>query len=163
MLHITTSQRQTWLPKWSLLKIFKVITFSTRSMKKSLTSFVFVNFAAMLTRPLERFCSKRKKELHYKTIMSFHRRGYWQNTFKILSVCNVSHLEISLHLIKSFSLSSESCTDQTEERGENGKRGIVNKWVWIKLKIKASIFSKNASFCVCLLPFVLIQQIFVSD
>lgn len=30
-------------------------TFSTRSMKKSLTSFVLVSFEAMLTRPLERF------------------------------------------------------------------------------------------------------------
>lgn len=40
----------------------RVQTFSTRSMKKSLTSFVLVNFAAMLTRPLERFCKKRKKD-----------------------------------------------------------------------------------------------------
>lgn len=39
----------------------KVHTFSTRSMKKSLTSFVFVNFAAMLTRPLERFYRKEKR------------------------------------------------------------------------------------------------------
>lgn len=38
-----------------------VQTFSTRSMKKSLTSFVLVNFAAMLTRPLERFYKKRKQ------------------------------------------------------------------------------------------------------
>lgn len=34
-------------------------TFSTRSMKKSLTSFVLVNFAAMFTRPLERFCNQK--------------------------------------------------------------------------------------------------------
>lgn len=36
-------------------------TFSTRSMKKSLTSFVLVNFAAILTRPLERFCNLVEK------------------------------------------------------------------------------------------------------
>lgn len=39
----------------------KAQTFSTRSMKKSLTSFVWVNFAAMLTRPLERFYKKTKR------------------------------------------------------------------------------------------------------
>lgn len=36
-------------------------TFSTRSMKKSRTSFVLVSLAAMLTRPLERFYNQRKK------------------------------------------------------------------------------------------------------
>lgn len=36
----------------------QVSTFSTRSMKKSLTSFVLVNFAAMLMSPLERFFEK---------------------------------------------------------------------------------------------------------
>lgn len=52
--------------------IFYIIpTFSTRSIKKSLTSFVLVNFAAILTRPLERFCSLKEKSNYYFVIHNF--------------------------------------------------------------------------------------------
>lgn len=44
------------------------LTFSTRSIKKSLTSFVLVSFAAMLMRPLERFC---RNKITFETVISF--------------------------------------------------------------------------------------------
>lgn len=49
----------------------KVYTFSTRSMKKSLTSFVLVNFAAMLTSPLERFFKKTRCKIYIVTSFFF--------------------------------------------------------------------------------------------
>lgn len=56
----------------------EVLTFSTRSIKKSLTSLVFVNFAAMLTRLLERFYKKRwNKGLN---------KSYWRIPLQILWV-----------------------------------------------------------------------------
>lgn len=110
----------------SLIFCFFLIihTFSTRSMKKSLTSFVLVNFAAILTRPLERFCNLLER-LHSNVLLSYYfcysiyffqlslqtmtwRRTWWWK---------VSHLEISFHLSKCFRLSSESRTDQTKFQG----------------------------------------------
>lgn len=76
-------------------------TFSTRSTKKSLTSFVLVNFAAMLTSPLERFW-KRKNQIYVLFLIDLMR--------------NVSHLKVSLHLSESFSLPSESSAHQTEQK-----------------------------------------------
>lgn len=83
----------------------KAQTFSTRSMKKSLTSFVLVNFAAMLTRPLERFYKKEQIN-EIQNLWSFSLESSPTHYFKMWWRCNASHLEISLHLIKSFSLPS---------------------------------------------------------
>lgn len=75
--YITESREQTF-------NLGLVQTFSTRSMKKSLTSFVLVNFAAMLTRPLERFYKKRRN----KTISS--------HIFTSFSVCFYCYWPIDL-------------------------------------------------------------------
>lgn len=86
-------------------------------------------------------------------------------TFPKLSTCeikdltkwNVSHLKISLHLSKSFGLSSESSAYQTEHKEH---RKISKKNVIVEL----SAFSPQKQGCwFSLLPFVLVQQIFVID
>lgn len=71
---------------------------------------------------------------------------------------NVSHLKISLHLSKSFSLSSESSAYQTEQKEE--QRKIKKKNVMFKFSV---FFPQQQGCCFFLLPFVLIQQIFVID
>lgn len=85
------------------------LTFSTRSIKKSLTSFVLVSFAAMLMRPLERFC---RNKITFETVISFSQL-FSRNIIKILII---SHLETTLHLNENFRLSSQGCADQTEQK-----------------------------------------------
>lgn len=88
------------------------LTFSTRSMKKSRTSLVFVNFVAMLTRPLDRFCNEKRDNAEIPSsplIVKVNDRSH-------VKPGGVSYFKISFHLRQSFSFSSKSCADQTESR-----------------------------------------------
>lgn len=104
-------------------------------MKRSLTSFALVSFAAMLTRPLDRFYKEMEiiviNNSHflslYKSLTNFPNSGVISLTLKLVS--------ISFKLLV-FPLRAVQTRLNREERTERGK---LPTRVFIELKSKASL------------------------